>query len=69
MSIDNAPTLLSTEQAAELLGISHHTLEDWRWKRLGPPWIRVSRSCVRYDLARLLSWLETRTIEEIPKAV
>ena len=45
------------------------SLEDWRWKRLGPPWIRVSRSCVRYDLARLLSWLETRTIEEIPKAV
>lgn len=31
------PTLLTTEQAAAILGASHFTLETWRWKRLGPP--------------------------------
>jgi predicted DNA-binding transcriptional regulator AlpA len=61
-------TLLNTEEAAALLGISRHTLEDWRWKRLGPPWIRITRSCVRYDLDALRQWLSEHTIEEIPVA-
>lgn len=59
------PTLLTTEQAAAILGASHFILETWRWKRLGPPWIKVSRSCVRYDLAKLTEWLTQRTVKEI----
>jgi len=61
-------TLLNTEEAATLLGISRHTMEDWRWKRLGPPWIRISKSCVRYDLDALRLWLSEHTVEEIPVA-
>ncbi|BDU78156.1 helix-turn-helix transcriptional regulator [Mesoterricola sediminis] len=61
-------TLLDTEAAASLLGVSRHTLEDWRWKRLGPPWIRISRSCVRYDLDALRRWLSEHTVEEITVA-
>jgi len=61
-------TLLDSEATAAMLGVSHHTLEDWRWQRKGPPFIRISRSCVRYDLARLQQWLTDRTIEEIPSA-
>ena len=60
------PVLLDTEATAAMLGISPYTLADWRWKRLGPPWIRMSRSCVRYDLAQLKAWLTENTIERIP---
>ena len=60
--------LLTTEQAAEILGRSPDTLVDWRWKRTGPPWIRVTRSCIRYDEAALYAWLDAHTITEIPQA-
>ena len=69
MATTSSPfTLLNTEEAATLLGISRHTLEDWRWKRLGPPWIRISKSCVRYDLDALREWLSKHTVVEIPVA-
>lgn len=28
--------LLTTEEAAEVLGVSVHTLSDWRWRNRGP---------------------------------
>jgi len=57
---------LTTEQAADLLVLSPDTLVDWRWQRKGPPWISISRGCVRYDERALEKWLEARTIHEIP---
>ena len=60
--------LLNTDQAAEFLGLRSCTLNDWRWKRIGPPWIRISRGCVRYDRATLETWLDSKTVYEIPKA-
>ena len=59
-------TYLNTDQVAELLGLRPSTLADWRWQRKGPPWIQVSRGCVRYDQAALEDWLVSRTIHEIP---
>jgi hypothetical protein len=59
---------LTTEQAAEILTLSMATLEDWRWQRKGPPFIRVSRGCIRYDETALFVWLDAQTITEIPKA-
>lgn len=61
-------TLLDSEATAAMLGISPYTLEDWRWRRKRPPFIRISRSCIRYDLARLHQWLTDRTFEAIPEA-
>jgi predicted DNA-binding transcriptional regulator AlpA len=60
--------LLTTDQAAAIVGLSAATLEDWRWQKLGPPYIKISRSCVRYDEAALYAWLKTRTVYELPKA-
>ncbi len=59
--------LMTTEQAAEFLGLQPCTLADWRWQRKGPPWIPVSRGCVRYDQATLQRWLTERTVYEIPE--
>ena len=61
-------TLLTTEQAAELLGLKACTLADWRWQRKGPPWIPLTRGCVRYDQAALEKWLADRMVHELPKA-
>lgn len=52
--------LMNPEQAANFLGISHRTLENWRLKGGGPAFVRMSHRCVRYRLEALLSWLDKR---------
>lgn len=47
--------LLSTRQAAELLGLSVAWFEKKRWERKGPPYIRRGR-VVRYVKRQLLEW-------------
>jgi predicted DNA-binding transcriptional regulator AlpA len=58
--------LLTTSQVAEKLQLSDSTLEDWRWKRLGPPFLRISRGCVRYDEDALEAWIQERMVHELP---
>lgn len=56
--------LLSSEQAAHLLGIKRNTLEIWRCKGKGPAFIKLGdnpSSPIRYQRSRLVAWLETRT--------
>jgi len=60
--------LMSTDQAASFLGLKPCTLVDWRWQRKGPPWIQISRGCVRYDQDALERWANSKTIVELPKA-
>ena len=55
------PTLLDTPTAAEALGVQPRTLEDWRRRGGGPPYIRVSTTRVRYSLDALEAWLDERT--------
>ena len=53
--------LLTTEQAAELLGLEPATLATWRWRGFGPPHVRLSARAVRYRRDDLASWLDSRT--------
>lgn len=53
---------LKTPQAAALLGLSSATLEDWRWQRKGPPYIRLSSGCIRYDEDQLTEWMEKHSV-------
>lgn len=54
-------TLLTRDQAAELLGIKPQTLAVWASTgRYGLPVVRVGRS-VRYRSSDLDAWLEKRT--------
>jgi len=48
--------LLSTKQTADLLGVSHRTLEGMRLTGNGPAFIKVGR-LVRYDMATVEAWL------------
>lgn len=61
--------LLSTPEAAPLVGVAPKTLENWRVAGLGPKHLRVGR-LVRYDLVDIERWKAGRrvgsTSEQIP---
>jgi len=52
--------LLTPEQVAEILGVKPTTVQTWRARRVGPPYIRVGHRTVRYSAAALQEWLESR---------
>ncbi len=58
---DLDPALHINEKiAAEYLGISHKTLQGYRVKGGGPPFIKVGERSVRYKIADLMNWAENR---------
>jgi len=63
----SAITLLDQKQVAKMIQLSEDTLRDWRWQRIGPPFLKISPRCVRYDEKKVLEWLEQRKVDPIPK--
>jgi len=59
--------LLTTEQAAEFLNRPVRTLEDWRYRGGGPPFVKMGRA-VRYRPSDLEEWVDTRTVESTSEA-
>lgn len=57
-TVSTVPQLLTTKDAARLLGVSHRTLEDWRLKGGGPRYILVGRRLVRYRISELKLFLD-----------
>ncbi len=55
--------LLTPADAAHLLAVDERTLSDWRYRREGPPFLKLGHRTVRYAVADLSSWLEARTVE------
>jgi excisionase family DNA binding protein len=56
---EQAPRLLSTEEAAEYLGVMRGTLEVWRcMRRYNLPFLKIGR-CVRYRRSDLDAFLES----------
>lgn len=49
--------LLKTSEAAEYLGLSVRTLENWRYQGRGPKATLLDRT-VRYDIKDLDAWVE-----------
>lgn len=56
--------LLSSHEAADMLGVSEITLRGWRSCGTGPPFIRLARRCVRYDPADLEQYIQAHRIVE-----
>ena len=54
--------LLNSEEVSEYLGISTHTVEMWRRKKIGPPWSKIGRA-VRYKESDVSAWVESRSQE------
>lgn len=49
--------LLTTKQAALYLNYELRTLEGWRARGVGPPYIKVNARSFRYRLTDLEDWL------------
>lgn len=50
--------LVTTKTICEKISVSVRTLA--RWRSLGMPFIKVSRTSVRYDLDAVMEWLKTK---------
>jgi excisionase family DNA binding protein len=62
MAVLDRPRFLTTEQAAEMLGIKPQTLAAWRCLRRGTlPYIRVGRS-IRYNPEHIEKFLSQNTV-------
>lgn len=57
------PHLLDTGEAAELLGLSARTLQDWRLRGVGPRYIRLSSKAVRYRPRELARWIIAKEVQ------
>lgn len=57
IAADIGPSLLSTAEAADALGLSERTLQDWRLRGRGPRYVRMSARAVRYRPRELARWI------------
>lgn len=66
MDINSLPanTLsVDSQTASELLGIPEPTLRMWRCRQHnGPPFVRISKTKVVYNVADLRAWLEAKRV-------
>lgn len=49
--------------AAQILGVSHRTLQRWRLEGFGPPFVRIGRRAVGYRKADLTSYVDGRMVQ------
>ena len=53
-------SLITTRQAAEMMGRSPATLRSWRGAKIGPPFVRLSARSVMYDENDLKKYIAER---------
>ena len=51
------PDLLTSEEVANITGMSNETLAQWRSQRRGIPYLKIGRA-VRYDPGEVQAYLE-----------
>jgi predicted DNA-binding transcriptional regulator AlpA len=59
---------LTTEQAAQVYGLTARALVERRRRGDGPPFVRLSPTCVRYRLSDLERYAEERTFMSTTEA-
>jgi predicted DNA-binding transcriptional regulator AlpA len=58
--------LLTTKDAAQLLSLRPDTLARWRWRGIGPEFVRVGGRAVRYPATALADWLRSQRAVSVP---
>ncbi len=56
--------LLTTAQAAAVLGYTPRMLEARRTRGGGPSYVRISGRAIRYRVEDLVSWIEERLVKQ-----
>jgi excisionase family DNA binding protein len=54
--------LLTTDEVAEMTGLSRETLAQWRWLKKEIPFVRLGTKCVRYRQSDIDAWLAKRLV-------
>ena len=54
--------LLTTDEVAEMTGLSRETLAQWRWLKKEIPFVRLGTKCVRYRQSDIDAWLAERLV-------
>ena len=58
---DQPAKLLTEKQAARYLQLSPRSMQGWRIRSsAGPPFVKISATCVRYRRSDLDAWIEAR---------
>ena len=58
-NIFNSEVLLNEHQASKLFGLTPRWFQKKRLEGGGPPFIRISSRCIRYQKKSLLDWAES----------
>ena len=58
---DATGSLLTEKVAARLLAVSNRTLQTWRFRGIGPAFVRAGRA-VRYRQTDLDDWVSANTV-------
>ncbi len=53
-----APTFLTSDQAAKYLNVAPRLMENWRWRKVGPKFVKVGNR-IRYDMDNLKSFISS----------
>lgn len=56
--------LMDQNEVAWTLGVSVKTLESWRWKKVGPKYIKVGR-LARYRMSDIVAYVQSLIEEEV----
>jgi predicted DNA-binding transcriptional regulator AlpA len=60
--------LLKPKVLERVIGVSGATLENWRRKKIGPPFVRLGPRQIRYRRGDLVAWVRSRRPQaEVPK--
>jgi predicted DNA-binding transcriptional regulator AlpA len=59
--------LLKEQEVADLLGLSVRTLQSWRIRLAGPPFVQVGRA-IRYRRRDLVAWIDANTVGGLRRA-
>ena len=66
MNSDNC--LIDEKRAAEILGVKPRSLQAWRIRGGGPPYVKISAKCVRYRITDLEEWAAERVVSSTSEA-
>lgn len=59
--------LLTPAEAAEVLGVTEAALAQWRFRRVGPTYMKLNERTVRYSHGQLEEWVVLQTVERGPR--
>lgn len=62
--MNETQALLKPEFIAEYLGTSPANLAQWRYKGIGPKFVKLGHRAIRYRMEDVNAWIEANTLTQ-----